>query len=238
MDFHQGHTLFPTNSSSNVKYDLMKLLLTGFEPFGGSNINPSEKVALALHGRKIGLLEIISTILPVDGEIAPIVLLKEIASHMPDAILSLGEVSHRPAISVERAALNLMEYRIADNRGNIIIDQSIRSDGPAAYFSTLPVSAIHNRLQEAGVPVELSLSAGAYLCNQVFYSLMDYLATHRMNQPAGFIHLPSLPEQVAGSDSPIPSMALETLIKGISLAIETISHSMQIQTKGRRKINT
>ena len=216
----------------------MKLLLTGFEPFGGSNINPSEKVALALHGRKIGLLEIISTILPVDGEIAPIVLLNEIASHMPDAILCLGEASRRPAISIERVALNLKDYRIADNRGNKISDQPVRADGPAANFSTLPVRAILDRLLEAGVPVELSLSAGAYLCNQVFYTLMDYLASHRMNQPAGFIHLPSLPEQASGSESPIPSMALETSIKGISLAIETISNSMQMQTKGCRKANT
>jgi pyroglutamyl-peptidase len=215
----------------------VKILLSGFEPFGGSNTNPSEKVTLALHGQKIGLFEITSTILPVDGVNAPATLIKEITSHMPDAILCLGEASRRPVISIERVALNLKDYRIADNRGNKISDQPIRADGPAAYFSTLPVRAILNRLLEAGVPVELSLSAGAYLCNQVFFTLMDYLATHRMNQPAGFIHLPSLPEQAAGSESPIPSMTLETAIKGISLAIETISDSMLKQTKINGKSN-
>lgn len=197
----------------------MKLLLTGFEPFGGSAINPSEQVVLALAHDDIEGVERRAVILPVDRVRTAATAIAAIQEFQPDAILSLGEASRRMAISIERVAINLMDYRIADNAGHQVMDEPIVPDGPAAYFVTLPVRAMLQAVRAAGVPAELSLSAGAFLCNQVTYAVLHYLGTKGLGIPAGFIHLPSLPEQAAKRDPLIPSMALETMVKGVRAAI-------------------
>jgi pyroglutamyl-peptidase len=123
------------------------------------------------------------------------------------------------AISIERVAINLLDYRMADNAGHQAIDEPIVPDGPAAYFVTLPVRAMLEAVHAAGIPAELSLSAGAFLCNQVTYELLHYLTTHQLDIPAGFVHLPALPEQVTNASPPMPSMALETMVRGICAVI-------------------
>jgi pyroglutamyl-peptidase len=201
----------------------MKLLLTGFEPFGGSAVNPSQKIVGVLDGKSIRGLKIKGIILPVDNQQGPASLLKVLESSSYDGILSLGEASRRPAISIERVAINLMDYRIPDNGGKTVVDTPIQPDGPSAYFSTLPARAILERLLEEGIPAELSLSAGAYLCNQVLYTLLHHFAKMNSSTPAGFVHLPALPEQVASSGMALPSMSFATSLKGIELSIEVIS---------------
>ena len=208
---------------------LKPFLLTGFEPFCGSTVNPrrawvnpSEQAVHALNGQTIAGLKIVGIILPVDRQSGPVALLKALEEVHPAAVLCLGEAARRPAISIERVAVNLMDFRIPDNAGVIITDQPITADGPAAYFSTLPVRALLNALLAAELPAELSLTAGSYLCNQIFYTLMHALATRNTKTPGGFIHLPALPEQAANMDTPCPSMSLETDLKAIRLAIETI----------------
>lgn len=205
----------------------MKLILTGFEPFGESQINPSEQVVRALEREKIPGIELHTAILPVERVHGPQVLLDAVKRVQPDAVLCLGEASRRMAISIERVAINLMDYRIPDNAGQQITDEPIVRDGPAAYFCTLPVRAMYEAVHAAGIPTELSLSAGVYLCNQVLYTLLHHLAQNRIEIPAGFIHLPALPEQVAARDALIPSMSLETMVRGVRVAIEAINNAIR-----------
>ena len=129
-------------------------------------------------------------------------MLKALEEAHPAAVLCLGEATRRPAISIERVAVNLLDFRIPDNAGAQITDQPIREDGPAAYFSTLPVRALLNALHGSKLPAELSLTAGSYLCNQIFYTLMHALAAQGSKVTAGFIHLPALPEQAAKMEPP------------------------------------
>jgi pyroglutamyl-peptidase len=197
----------------------MNVLLTGFEPFGSSQVNPSAQVVRTLARDGIPGVALHSAILPVDRQGGPATLLNAVRALHPDAILCLGEATRRMAISIERVALNLLDYRMADNTGHQAIDEPIVPDGPAAYFVTLPVRAMLEAVRAAGIPAELSLSAGAFLCNQVTYELLHYLTTYQLDIPAGFVHVPALPEQVTNAYPPVPSMALETMTCGIRAAI-------------------
>ena len=200
----------------------MKLLLTGFEPFGGSDINPSEQVVTSLAKSGLKGIDLHTAVLPVDNKTGPAKLIEAVEETQPDAVVCLGEARGRMAICLERVAVNLLDYRIEDNAGNLIQDQPIVPDGPAAYFCTLPVRKMVEAAQKAGIPARLSLSAGAFLCNQVTYALLHHLDTKGKAIPAGFIHLPSLPEQIANEQPLKPSMNLETLVKGVKAAIEGI----------------
>jgi pyroglutamyl-peptidase len=197
----------------------MNVLLTGFEPFGGSHVNPSEQVVRTLAREGVPGVALHSVILPVDRQGGPATLLNTVRALHPEAILCLGEAARRAAISIERVALNLLDYRMADNAGHQAMDEPIVPDGPAAYFVTLPVRVMLEAVRMAGIPAELSLSAGAFLCNQVTYELLHYLTTHQLDIPAGFVHLPALPEQVTNAYPPLPSMALETMARGICAVI-------------------
>jgi pyroglutamyl-peptidase len=197
----------------------MKVLLTGFEPFGGSQVNPSAQVVGRLARDGVPGVTLHSAILPVDRQGGPATLLNAVRACQPDAILCLGEAARRTAISIERIAINLLDYRMADNAGHQAVDEPIVPDGPAAYFVTLPVRAMLEAVRAAGIPTELSLSAGAFLCNQVTYELLHYLTTYQLAIPAGFVHLPALPEQVTNTYPPMPSMGLETMSCGIRAVI-------------------
>jgi pyroglutamyl-peptidase len=203
----------------------MKILLTGFEPFNKSPINPSEQVVTVLAGETLPGVQLKTAVLPVDREGGPATLITAFDAAQPEAVLCLGQASRRAVISIERVAVNLLDYRIPDNAGNQVSDQFIVPGAPAAYFTTLPVREIYETLKEKGLPAELSLSAGAYLCNQVIYTLLHHLQNRGLDIPAGFIHLPDLPEQAAQHDSPRPSMSLETMIRGIRAALQVIARS-------------
>lgn len=196
----------------------MKILLTGFEPFGGSTLNPSEQVVKALAAQPPAGIELVTAILPVERHAGPQRLLEAVQAAQPQAVLCLGEAGGRALVCIERVALNLLDYRIPDNAGESCQDEPIFPDGPAAYFSTLPLRAMLAAVQAAGVPVELSLSAGAYLCNQVLYTLL-----HTCPIPGGFIHLPSLPEQVTALGRALPSMGLAESQKAVRAALAAIA---------------
>ena len=197
----------------------MKLLITGFEPFDKNPINPSHELVERLSDHAVDNVEILKAILPVDQDQAPDRLLSEINAHQPDAVLAFGLAAGRPKISLERVALNLMDFRIPDNAGKTVSDQPVVADGPAAYFTTLPINALAEALQNAGIPTEISLSAGAYLCNQVFYSMMHALSEQHLPTLAGFIHLPALPQQAAQLDKPMPSLPLEIDLQAAQIII-------------------
>ncbi len=201
----------------------MKFLVTGFEPFGGSSVNPSEQIVNALEGQTIGGAQLLTAVLPVDVQRGPQVLLDAVQKEQPDAVLCLGEASRRLVLSIERVAVNLLDFRIPDNTGHQLIDEPVISGGPAAYFATLPVRKIYQALIEAGIPAELSLSAGAYLCNQVFYRLLHFIALNGLHIQAGFIHIPALPCQAARQPLPQPSMSLETSLSGVRTAISVLT---------------
>jgi pyroglutamyl-peptidase len=200
----------------------MRLLLTGFEPFDGSTLNPSQSVVQALAAAPPVGVQLHTAILPVERLRGPLALLQALQAVQPEAVICLGEASRRAAISIERLAVNLLDYRIPDNQGVQVVDEAIRPDGPAAYFATLPVRRMLQAVEAVGVPVGLSLSAGTFLCNQVLYTLLDHLALAGSDIPAGFIHLPALPEQAAVKRPPIPSMSLETMVTGIRAAIAVL----------------
>lgn len=204
----------------------MELLITGFEPFGGSKVNPSERVIRSLKGYTPASITLTTLLLPVDRKLGPEKLLQSLRNRRPDAVLCLGEASGRAVVSIERIAINLLDFGIPDNSGVQLVDETIVKDGPAAYFSTLPVREIYAAIQEAGIPAELSLSAGSFLCNQVLYEVLNFLAVSKWSIPAGFIHLPALPEQAATQKKAVPTMSVQTSLAAVKTAIHCIAQSM------------
>lgn len=208
------------------------LLLTGFEPFGGEYDNPSMRLLEALDGRRIAGHRIVTALLPVTFAGAPTALAAALAQHAPALVLALGQAGGRACLSLERVALNLIDARIPDNAGAQPLDVPVVADAPPAYFSTLPLKAALRALQERGIPAELSLSAGSYVCNAVFFALR-HLAEHAPGTPrAGFLHLPLLPAQAARHPG-APSMALETMRAGIETILQaTLAHPVDIRAAG------
>lgn len=196
---------------------MSRILLTGFEPFGGEQINPSWEVAKALDGQKIAGVNIIARMLPcVFGE-ALKVLQQSIDEVNPDLVLALGQAGGRSDFSIERIAINIDDARIADNAGTQPIDQTVVVGAPAAYFSTLPIKTMVAGLRAAGHPASVSQTAGTFVCNHVFFGLQH--ALHGSGVRSGFMHLPLLPAQAARLAGQ-PSMALDEMLAGVSLALE------------------
>lgn len=172
------------------------LLITGFEPFDGEAVNPSWAVAQALHGQVIAGARVAAVQLPCVFAQALLSLQAALDRQRPAWVLALGLAGSRSAVSVERVAVNLVDARIPDNAGAQPVDEPVVAGGPAAFFTGLPAKAIVAALRQAGWPAELSHSAGSFVCNQVFYGLMQALAA-RPGVVGGFIHLPPMPEQAA-----------------------------------------
>jgi pyroglutamyl-peptidase len=194
----------------------MRLLLTGFEPFGGEAVNPSWQVACALAAAPPEDVTLSTLELPVRGRISFERLLPALDAGGYDAWLGLGEAGGRPHLSVERVGINVL----IDGRG--AEEQTLVEGGPAAYFSRLPVAAVAAAISKAGVPAQVSNTAGTYICNEVTYVVQHHLAEVGSDLPSGFIHLPFLPEQVIGKPPATPSMALETQVLGVRAAIECL----------------
>ena len=199
------------------------VLVTGFEPFGGASVNPSGEVARRLDGRRLGGVEIRAAVLPVDhvGAAAAVRALLDAHDHV--AVVHLGLAAGRAQIALERVAINVMDYAIQDNAGWRARDESCVADGPAAYFSTLPLRAMLEALHAAGVPAYLSPTAGTYLCNYVMYATLHALAARPERPPAGFIHLPLLPSMVAPGNAEQPSMELELMLRGVAAALGVVA---------------
>lgn len=198
-----------------------RLLLTGFEPFDGARINPSWEVARALAGERIGGWQVVAEQLPCVFGRSRAVLATALRRHRPAAVLALGLAGNRGAVSVERAALNLIDARIPDNAGAQPVDVAVVPGAPYGLPTRLPAKAIVARLQAAGLRAELSLSAGSFVCNEVMYGLLHRLR-RRPGVPAGFIHLPPLPEQVSGPAAGL-AMALDAQLRAIRLVVEVLA---------------
>jgi pyroglutamyl-peptidase len=199
---------------------MKKLLLTAFEPFAGEAINPSSEVAKAIQNIGFASTEVQTLLLPVDRFQAIDLALKRISERQHDVVILLGEGSRRFRINPERVAINVDDFRIPDNKGNQPKGEAIVEDAPAAYFSTLPIYAIVENLVQAKIPAAISNTAGTYLCNRLFYCVMNYLAIHKSSTKAGFIHLPYIHQQTIGKQLDYPSLSLETTLEAVKIAIE------------------
>lgn len=209
------------------------LLLTGFEPFGGDTLNPSWEVARALQGQDLGGARVVAEQLPCVFATAGPALHAALRRHRPRWVLALGLAGSRSAIGIERVALNLMDARIPDNAGAQPVDEPVAPGGPAAWFTGLPAKALVARLQQAGLAAELSHSAGSFVCNQVFYCLMQALARRR-GVVGGFIHLPPLPAQAQRHPGATP-MALADQVRGVRLAAEqVVAGTAELRVAGGR----
>lgn len=201
------------------------ILLTGFEPFAGLAVNPSAEVAKALDGRAVGDAMVRSAVLPVHhAEVAPRVA-QLVDETDPFAVLHLGLAGGRARLSLERVAVNVMDYETPDNAGHVARGEPCVLDGPPAYFSTLPLSAILAALLAEGIPASVSNTAGTYLCNQTMYGTLHTLGARRHPARAGFLHLPLLPVMVAASGLEQPSMDVGLMVRGVEIALAVIARA-------------
>lgn len=199
------------------------ILLTGFEPFGTYAENPSADVAKALDGRTVGAGVVRSAVLPVDHARAAVRVVELVDELAPEAIVHLGLAGARARIALERVAVNVMDFEIADNAGYRAAGEPCVAGGPAAYFSTLPLGPILEALTADGVPAYVSASAGTYLCNQTFYTTRHLLEARGVRTPAGFIHLPLSPSMVVATGLDQPSMDVPLMIRAVEIALRVIA---------------
>jgi pyroglutamyl-peptidase len=211
------------SDDTDVQHDGMALiLLTGFEPFDGAAVNPSAEVATLLDGWAFGESRVRAAVLPVHHVAAAAAVQALLDAHDPGVVVHLGLAGGRAQIALERVALNVMDYAIPDNAGYQACDEPCVPNGPAAYFSTLPLRTMLEALRQAGVPAYLSNTAGTYLCNFVMYTTLHALAERSAPPGAGFIHLPALPSMVVAGPAEQPSMDLATMLHGVEAALRVL----------------
>ena len=197
----------------------MKILVTGFDPFGGEPTNPAIESVKRIDDNIEGA-EIIKLEIPTVFHKAADVVEEKIKEVKPDVVLSIGQAGGRYGIAVERVAINQDDARIEDNEGNQPIDVAIREDGAPAYFSTLPIKAMVEEIKKENLPASVSNTAGTFVCNHIMYQDL-YLAEKYGYIKAGFIHVPYLTEQVVDKKD-TASMSLEDIVKGLNAAIRAI----------------
>ncbi len=194
-----------------------KVLLTGFEPFGGASFNPSGAVVQAIAERGVDGIEIVTAILPVEFKRSAEMLVELISNHKPDVVISLGQAEGRDFIGPEQVAINLADGRIADNAGVKIVNQSINPSAADGYFSTLPIRAIVDAISSLGIAAKISYSAGTFICNEIFFATQSFLQESEVI--SGFIHLPLAPNQAAEFPG-LPTMPIEDQVNAIEAAIK------------------
>jgi len=198
----------------------MKILVTGFDPFGDDKVNPAieavKRLPEEIKGAEIIKLEI-PTVFNKSAEVEK----RAIEEHQPDYILNIGQAGGRFALTPERVAINEDDARIPDNEGQQPIDEPIKEDGQPAYFSQLPIKAMVTYMKDASVPAEVSNTAGTFVCNHIMYHSLYLTNKEYPSIKAGFMHIPFLPEQVTNRPN-TPSMALEDIVRGIEAAIAAI----------------
>ncbi|CCQ95896.1 Pyrrolidone-carboxylate peptidase [[Clostridium] ultunense Esp] len=198
----------------------MKLLITGFEPFGGETINPAYEAVKTLED-KIMNTEIIKKEIPTVFNKSIEVLENLIENEKPDIVICVGQAGGRYDISLERVAINIDDARIKDNEGNQPVDIKIFEDGENAYFTSLPIKRMVKKIRESGIPASISNTAGTFVCNHIMYGLLYLIDKKYPNIRGGFIHVPYLPEQVISKRN-MPSMSIENIRKGLRLAVEVV----------------
>ena len=205
---------------------MIKILITAFDAFGGDAINAAQETV-----REVSVpaedIELIRLELPtVFGRSAEL-LTQAMQTHRPDAVICVGQASGRAAVTVERVAVNIMDARIPDNAGCQPVDEPVDADGPAAYFSTLPIKQIAAAIHACGVEAEISNTAGTYVCNQLMYSGLHYAAVHDPQMQVGFIHVPNLAGAGGEAGAGQTAMDREKIVLALETAIEVTAENVR-----------
>lgn len=203
----------------------MKLLLTGFDPFGGEKINPALEVVKQVKDR-IANVQIIKLKIPTVFDESAEKIYQTIKKEHPDVVLNVGQAGGRYGITPERVAINLNDARIPDNQGQQPLDQLIHKDGQTAYFTQLPVKKIAAAIQSQGIPSYVSTTAGTFVCNHVMYQVQYLIDKHFSYLKGGFIHIPYLPQQVVKLKN-MPSLSLADDVQGLTVAIKIIGQEFE-----------
>ncbi len=202
-----------------------KILVTGFEPFGGLTVNPTEQIVSSLGKQSVPGVELHTAVLPVTYDECLAAVLAHIDRVRPDAVITCGLAAGRTAVTPERIAINVKDTAtdesIADNAGRRPVDERI-SDGPDGLFSTLPIREIQAVLVASGVPAAISNTAGTYICNNTMYGVLDHLRRQGSRALAGFIHFPASSE-MAAVDPRMPSLPLDLMERALLIAVETVA---------------
>jgi pyroglutamyl-peptidase len=202
-----------------------RILVTGFEPFGGMSLNPTQQLMERLGGRSVPGVELHTAVLPVEYDECVRAVLAEMDRTRPDAVLACGLAAGRTAVTPERVAVNVKDTStgrpVADNTGRLPVDEPI-SDGPDGLFATIPVRAVQRALVSAGVPSAVSDTAGTYICNNTMYGILDHLRRQGSATLAGFLHVPASTE-LAASDPALPSLPLDLMERALLVAVETVA---------------
>lgn len=202
----------------------MKLLITGFDPFGGESINPAWE-AVKKVADKIGDVEVVKLQVPTVFKKSANKLFEAIDRENPDAVICVGQAGGRFDVTVERVAINIEDGRIPDNEGYQPVDSVIFEDGENAYFSSLPIKAMVEEMKAAEVPASVSNTAGTYVCNHLMYSLLYYIDKKHPGVRGGFIHVPFIPEQVVTKRN-MPSMDLTRIVKALEAGIKAVGENL------------
>ncbi len=201
----------------------MKILLTGFDPFAGDDVNPSWEAVRLLPDR-LDDTTIYKERIPVVFGAAAVAVEQAVGMYRPDAVICVGLSEGRPKISVEKVAINYRYASIPDNSGAAPQETPVIPDGPAAYFATIPVEKIAQAMRTAGIPAAVSYSAGTYVCNDTFYLLMHMIGSRCPHILGGFIHVPCIPRQAAHKPSGTPSMALSMIRDALMTAVRVTAN--------------
>lgn len=205
------------------------VLLTGFAPFGGESTNPSWEAVQALEGEVVAGHRIVARCLPVEFDASLHALQQALDELVPSLVICVGQAGGRAQMSLERVAINIIDARIPDNAGAQPIDEPVAADGPAAYFTSLPIKAMLAALRNAGFPAEISQTAGTYVCNHVFYALMHALRG-LPGVRGGFVHIPYSPAQAAlhaGAPSLPSTVVAQALRLAVGIAL-TVEHDVRM----------
>lgn len=202
----------------------MKILVSGFEPFGEMSINPTQEIVEKISEIPFNGAQIKSVLLPVNYDECAEQIIKYIIEEKPDVVISCGLYAGRTAITPERIGINMKDIMAEDptpdNKGNKPLDEQIDSEGPDGLFSTLPNRKIVNNLLEENIPSFISNTAGTYICNNTLYGVLNYVQKNNLNIKVGFIHFPASSEMAIGKPA-MPSMPIDVMIKSLTIAVET-----------------
>ncbi|HAF96760.1 pyroglutamyl-peptidase I [Paenibacillus lactis] len=203
---------------------MKKILISGFEPFGGSAINPTERLINDIKNESFADAEIRTVLLPVHYDECAELLLKEVRTFEPDAVIACGVAGGRTAVTPERIAINTKdvppESVIADNRGARPQDEPIDPEGPDGLFATLPIRAMVNRMKEAGIPAAVSNTAGTYICNNTMYAVLNEIRKRQLPILAGFVHFPASTEMALEKPG-LPTLSHDTMLRALKVIVRT-----------------
>ena len=212
----------------------MKVLITGFDPFGGESINPAWEAVKAMKDNVDGI-EVIKLQIPTVFKKSAEKLFAGIDEHKPDVVICIGQAGGRYDMSVERVAINMDDGRISDNEGYQPIDTPVYEDGENAYFATLPIKGIVEEIKSAKIPASVSNTAGTYVCNHIMYSLLYYISKNNLDIKGGFIHVPYITEQVVDKKN-MPYMEVATITKALECAVQALNkYKVDVKVSGGKE---